>query len=362
MKGGEGMKTLKIKLLVTAILIGLPILLNASNAFAANVMTADVYTFTIVADTTAPSVVANLSISGSTENTVTLAWSATGDDAASGTASSYDIRYSTALITTTNWASAIQAAGEPTPAITGTSQSMTISSLSRETKYYFAIKVSDEVANQSSLSNVVNTTTPDQTAPSAVANLSAASKTHNSVLLSWSAPGDNAVSGTAASYDVRYSTALISLANWDSATQATGEPTPLIAGTTQTLSITGLSSETKYYFAIRATDEASNQAGLSNVINTTTDATPDTTPPYTTGHVPAKDATGITTTSDIIVHVKDDGAGVDSSTIQMIVNGVSVSPLITGTPADYTLTYDPSADFINGQSVFITIRASDLAP
>ncbi|MBU1043279.1 MAG: fibronectin type III domain-containing protein [Candidatus Omnitrophica bacterium] len=356
------MKTLKIKLLITAIFIGLPILLSAANAFAANTMTADVYTFTIVPDTTAPSIVSNLSISGSTENTVTLAWSATGDDAASGTATSYDIRYSTALITLANWASATQATGEPTPAIAGTSQTMTISSLSRETTYYFAIKVSDEGANQSGLSNVINTTTPDQTAPSVIANLSATGKTHNTVNLSWTAPGDNAATGTATSYDVRYSTALISLANWASATQAAGEPAPAIAGTTQTLSITGLSSVTKYYFAIRATDEASNQAGLSNVINTTTDATPDTTPPYTTGHVPAKDATNITTDSNIVLHVKDDGAGVDSSTIQMIVNGVSVSPLITGTPADYTLTYNPLSDFLNGQDVFITIRASDLAP
>jgi len=62
------------------------------------------------------------------------------------------------------------------------------------------------------------------------------------------------------------------------------------------------------------------------------------------------------------VHVKDDGDGVDSSTIQMVVNGVNVSPSITGTPADYTLTYDPSADFTNGQNVFVTIQASDLAP
>ncbi|MFH1061263.1 MAG: fibronectin type III domain-containing protein [Candidatus Omnitrophota bacterium] len=353
---------MKIRLLLIAILIGLPILLSANNVFAANAMVADVYSFTIVADTTAPSAVANLSIASSTETTVTLGWTAPGDNASTGTATSYDMRYSTALITTANWASATQATGEPTPTAAGTSQTMTISGLSRETAYYFALKASDEVPNQSSLSNVINTTTPDQTAPAAIANLSVASKTHNSANLSWSAPGDNGSSGTATSYDIRYSTALISEANWASATQATGEPTPLIAGTTQTLSITGLSSETKYYFAIKASDEAANQSAISNVINTTTDQTPDTTPPYVTGYVPAKDATGISTDSNIVAHVKDDGAGVDSSTIQMIVNGVSVSPLITGTPADYMLTYNPSVDFINGQNVFVTIQASDLAP
>jgi hypothetical protein len=353
---------MKIKLLIIAVLIGLPILLNASNAFAANAMVADVYSFTIVADTTAPSAVANLSVASSTETTVTLGWTAPGDDAATGTAASYDMRYSTSLITSANWASATQATGEPTPLVAGTSQTMTISGLNMETKYYFALKTSDEVPNQSTLSNVVNTTTPDQTAPAAVANLSVASKTHNSATLSWTAPGDNGSTGTATSYDVRYSTAAITTANWASATQATGEPTPLVAGTTQTLSITGLSPLTKYYFAIKTTDESANQSSLSNVVNTTTDQTPDTTPPYITGYSPAKDATGIATNSNIVVHVKDDGAGVDINTIQLVVNGVTVSPVITGTPADYTVTYDPATDFINGQTVSVTIQASDLAP
>jgi Purple acid Phosphatase, N-terminal domain/Fibronectin type III domain len=352
---------MKIRLLLIAMLLVLP-MLNAAESFAANAMVADVYSFTIVPDTTAPSAVSNLSIASSTQNSVTLSWTAQGDDAAVGTATSYDIRYSTALITTVNWATATQAISEPVPTAAGTSQTMTISSLNMETRYYFAIKVSDEVPNQSSLSNVVNIITPDQTAPAGIVNLSVVSETHNSVNLSWTAPGDNGSTGTAASYDLRYSTALITLANWASATQATGEPTPLIAGTSQTITITGLSASTQYYFVVRVSDEAGNQSGLSNVISDTMDPAPDTTPPYTTGHVPAKDAISIPTGSNVVVHVKDDGAGVDLSTIQMIVNGVSVSPLITGTPADYLLTYDPTTDFINGQSIFVTIQASDLAP
>jgi hypothetical protein len=61
------------------------------------------------------------------------------------------------------------------------------------------------------------------------------------------------------------------------------------------------------------------------------------------------------------VHVKDDGAGVDITSIVMTVNGISVTPIITGTPADYTLTYVPSTDFECGQIVNVTVDAHDLA-
>jgi hypothetical protein len=88
---------------------------------------------------------------------------------------------------------------------------------------------------------------------------------------------------------------------------------------------------------------------------------PDTASPYTLGHVPAKSAVGVSTDTDIIVHIKDDGAGVDIDSIRMTVNGQVVSPVITGDPSEYILTYDPSEDFQSGQEVFVTIQASDLA-
>jgi hypothetical protein len=351
----------KIFIMVVIGVVFLPFL-AVSNAYAANAMTADTYSFTIVPDTTAPTAVSNLSITDSTENTVTLGWTATGDDGASGTASAYDVRYSTSVINAANWASATQATGEPVPSASGNSQSMTISGLSRETTYYFAIKVSDEVANESSLSNVANTTTPDETAPSVVSDLSISGKDHESVTLIWTAPGDNGSAGTAASYDIRYSTSNINIFNLNSATQVSGDPMPSVAGSSETITISGLNADTTYYFAIRTTDDASNRSGLSNVPSDTTEQTPDTTPPYTEGHVPTKDSTGVSTDANIVVHIKDDGAGVDIDTIQMLVNGINVSPTITGTPADYTLTYDPTSDFINGQTVFVTINASDLAP
>ncbi len=110
-------------------------------------------------DTTAPAAVTNLAVDSSASSSVTLTWTAPGDDGNTGTAASYDIRYSTSPITTANWASSTQATGEPAPAAAGTNQSYTVSGLSADSTYYFAIKTSDEAPNISDLCNVPNGTT-----------------------------------------------------------------------------------------------------------------------------------------------------------------------------------------------------------
>lgn len=115
---------------------------------------------------------------------------------------------------------------------------------------------------------------PDITAPAAVSNLSAPSSTATGVTLNWTAPGDDDTTGTAAAYDVRYSTSLIDAANWSSATQATGEPSPQAAGSAETFTVAGLTCNTTYYLALKTSDEVPNTSGLSNVISKATAACP----------------------------------------------------------------------------------------
>ena len=112
-------------------------------------------------DTTAPAAVSNLSASNPTANSVTLNWTATGNDGTSGTATSYDIRYSTSPITPTSWTTGAvtQITGEPAPQPVGTDQNMLITGLSPSTQYYFAMTVSDAIPNTSSISNVAIATT-----------------------------------------------------------------------------------------------------------------------------------------------------------------------------------------------------------
>jgi len=226
----------------------------------------------IVTDTRAPAAISNLASSGATQTTVSLTWTSPGDDQGNyvnyGTPTTYDIRYSTATITSGNWASATAASGEPTPSAAGTSESMTVSGLTAGATYYFAMKTRDEVPNESTISNIVTRATSDPadtTAPAAVTNLSLSSPSGTSILLSWSSPGDDNNSGTAQSYDIRYSTSNVTSGNWSLATAVSGEPTPAVAGTNQSMTVSGLTAGATYYFGLKTTDESNNESGLSNI-------------------------------------------------------------------------------------------------
>lgn len=72
-------------------------------------------------------------------------------------------------------------------------------------------------------------------------------------------------------------------------------------------------------------------------------------------------ATGVPADTNIVVHVQDEDSGVDQATISMTVEGDPVTPVITGTSADYTLTHDPPTDFSYLQVVNVTVDTDDLA-
>ncbi len=218
-------------------------------------------------DTIPPAAVIDLAAGNAALHSLTLTWTAPGDDGVIGTAASYDIRWSTSTITDANWGSATPVTGLPVPTVAGTGQSVVVAGLSPATMYYFAMKTADEVPNVSALSNVASgqTLIPDTTPPAAVTDLAVRTPTSTTVTLTWTAPGDDGNIGTATSYDIRYSTSTITDANWAGATPVPGLPTPTAAGTVQSVLVSGLHPSTTYYFAMKSADEIPNTSALSNV-------------------------------------------------------------------------------------------------
>ncbi len=110
---------------------------------------------TRASDTTAPSAIADLAISSFTSASVTLSWTAPGDDGNNGTARSYDVRYSISPINGGNFNAATHVAGLGAPNPAGTIETAIIGNLQSNTTYYFAIKSADEANNVSNISNVI---------------------------------------------------------------------------------------------------------------------------------------------------------------------------------------------------------------
>jgi hypothetical protein len=209
---------------------------------------------------------------------VTLTWTEPGDDGAAGTPAFHDIRVSTSSIDdNTEFGAATQLVGEPLPRSAGSLASFTFDVPVEGIPLFFRMKAFDDAGNPSSLSNQQNTTTiiiP----PGTVGDLLAFNATSVSADLSWTSTGDDGGAGTATQFDVRYSTSPITEGNFALATPATGEPAPAIGGTRQGMTISGLSSNTAYYFAMKVFDETLTASLLSNVATATTDA-PDSTAP-----------------------------------------------------------------------------------
>jgi hypothetical protein len=192
---------------------------------------------------------------------ITLTWTAPGDDGNYGTAKEYDIRYSTTMITEDNWDTATQVVGEPTPRPAGTVESCTIAALLPGTLYFFAVRTVDDAMNWSPLSNIATIRTHDkQIFPVAIDDLTAfTGNKPGEMILCWTVPAG------IGHYGIIYSGGTINKANRGNADLWPDPPAPLPAGERQTFTLTGLNPGCRYWAAIIVYDDAGNTSELSNI-------------------------------------------------------------------------------------------------
>ena len=228
-----------------------------------------------------PTTVLDLAASEPTLTSVKLTWKAPYDDRGTGNkAASYDVRYSTTMITDANWDSAAAATGEPTPSAPAAPESFVVTGLNPETTYYFAVKSADTGGHISALSNVASQMTliPDRIAPAQVTDLAAVNVQSKQLLLRWTASGDDGLTGLASGYDIRCSSSPIDDINFASAIVVPQSLTPKAPGQPESLLVTGLTPSTVYYFALKVIDNENNASALSNPVTVTTQV-PDVAAP-----------------------------------------------------------------------------------
>ncbi len=122
--------------------------------------------------------------------TVTLTWTAPGDDGMVGQASSYELRFAeTPVVADTAgwWTSATSVGPMPAPLPPGTRESFVVSGLAPGSIYYFVVRTSDEVPNVSGFSDVAVKQAPDSgTVALGTPRGFTASLVPGGVLLTWS--------------------------------------------------------------------------------------------------------------------------------------------------------------------------------
>ena len=256
--------------------------LNRRNRFEGSVVS----TAIVSGDVTAPAAVSDFAaLNNGTTGQLSLSWHATGDDGTTGTIApgTFRIIYSTSAAEI-NAAFATSSIVTPlakvdiatTGVVNGSTHSYTLGGLSSGTQYFARVFTADEVPNWSAVSNgsTATTTSPDVTPPAAVTDIAAlANGTTYQLNLSWTAPGDDGVTGNLnpGTFRLFYSAVSGDMTGLTAATPANGTlnlvdvaTTSVVPGSKRFYQVGGLSAGVTYYVRVFSADEANNFATISN--------------------------------------------------------------------------------------------------
>ncbi|PQJ35795.1 hypothetical protein BSZ35_15385 [Salinibacter sp. 10B] len=222
-------------------------------------------------DNTPPAKIDDLTVIDQDTTSMTLQWTAPGDDGDQGTAVSYKLRYDTTPIeSTTDFAEAEAASSVPNPKPANTTQTATVSGLTPDSTYYYAIRAIDDGRNQSSIG-----TTPKGTrlidkippAPISRFHIRQVNTSTVAVTLEWEATGDDGRRGTAETYDLRYAnTPIKTEEDFKNATVISPSLQPVPPPQQESITVgrpDGLEEEKTYHFALVATDNAGNTTPIA---------------------------------------------------------------------------------------------------
>lgn len=104
-------------------------------------------------DTIPPARITDLAIWQVSDTSITLTWTAPGDDGDAGSAESYVLKRSDASITASNFEAATTVPGLPAPKIAGSTETFEVTAIDTNLTYHFALRTDDDHGNPSPISN-----------------------------------------------------------------------------------------------------------------------------------------------------------------------------------------------------------------
>ena len=230
-------------------------------------------------DTAPPDTIKDLAVATSTDSTLTLTWTAPGDDGMSGIASQYDLRMDTKAIAAEDALLAPIVGGEPDPLPGGTAQTMVIKDLSPGAKYWFVIRAQDRLANVSKFSDAAEGMTLFDTTPPAISKIKVADIGLSSARITW-------MTDEPATSEMRYGTTSAYGLNLATDTKEKEHAFTLV----------NLEPETLYYYILGSTDNYGNKA---ETVNMTFETAATSTAPSASTPASAHAATGQTLSQPI---------------------------------------------------------------
>ena len=217
-------------------------------------------------DVEGPETVTDLRVVLTEPRSLTVEFTAPGDDGPDGQAQSYDLRYSSVPIDSSNWASRAKFT-TGAPQFAGSTERIRITGLPPGIQVFVAVRATDDGGHTSDVSNNADAVLPPDTVPpSAITDLSVARVGFGSVTLAWTAPGNDGMESQATRYDARYAFSPITEATWSEAVVLGGIGYPKVPGTREEHTLAALPEGT-LWFAVRALDEAGNEAPVSNGVS-----------------------------------------------------------------------------------------------
>lgn len=251
------------------------------------------------ADITAPTLSsAVITASSVSPTSLQLSWEKGSDDRSSQSALQYRAYYSTTS-TDVDTLTHINAGGSGATGVgSGFStdiNGISVTGLTQNTPYYFNVVVKDEAGNMTAYTLLSQSTTlsPDITEPTlSSTSISASSVAPTSLSLSWTKATDDRSAQSALQYRVYYSTTsshvdTLSHINAGGATAVgSGFSTDI-----NTISVTGLTENTLYYFNVVVKDEVGNMTAYSMVTQATIFSVDSTSPILSSATIAASSVT-----------------------------------------------------------------------